>query len=341
MTYKEGMGMYNTEVKELYLKTSSNLMITKSYLNKLEPFEIKLDKDFGEFTDTEVKESVLDIVKNLKAGNTISVVLANIKKYLLWYCEYYNKETYNISEVFNEIRKEKNVNVRYYKSFSDFFEDLYTNMYDDVLKQNFSQTLIREKRQLIFDRYNVGLCSALLAWCGLSSDEICNLKVTDVDFNNATIRLSDREVSFSNTIQEVLERTIYANNYIDKNGEYGRYESSCYVLRRQQVGQSYYNEIDSNKIESENGNNTPVLKYYMQRQVSHILPGLAISSIRENGSFVRMYEKMKEENVFRNGKLPKRIDNSVYYEDWILKLPCGLKQDTILRFRLFVRDMNK
>lgn len=50
---------------------------------------------------------------------------------------------------------------------------------------------------------------------------------------------------------------------------------------------------------------------------------------------------MKEENVFRNGKLPKRIDNSAYYEDWILKLPRGLKQDTILRFRLFVRDMNK
>lgn len=75
--------------------------------------------------------------------------------------------------------------------------------------------------------------------------------------------------------------------------------------------------------------------------MSHILPGVPISLIRENGSFVRMYEKMKEENVFRNGNLPKRIDNSAYYEDWILKLPRGLKQDTILRFRLFVRDMNR
>lgn len=341
MTYKEGMGMYNTEVKELYLKTLSNSKVAKCYLNKLEPFEINLGKDFGEFSDKEVKESVFEIIKNLKAGNNISVVLINIKKYLLWYCEFYNRETYNISEIFNEIRKEKNMNVHYYKSFPDFFEDLYTNMYNDVLKKNFSQTLIREKSRLIFDRYNVGLCSALLAWCGLSSDEICNLKISDIDFNNATIRLSDREVSFSDTIQEILKRTIYANNYIDKNGEYGRYESSCYVLRRQQVGQSYSHEIDSNKIELENHNNTPVLKNYIQRQVSHILPGLTISLIRENGSFVRMYEKMKEENVFRNGNLPKRIDNSAYYEDWVLKLPRGLKQDTILRFRLFVRDMNR
>lgn len=333
--------MYNADVKEQYLKTLSNSRVVKCYLNKLEPFEINLGKDFGEFTDTEVKNSVLEIIKNLKAGNTISVVLANIKKYLLWYCEFYNKETYNISEVFNEIRREKNVTVHYFKSFSDFFEDLYTNMYNDVLKQGFSQELIREKRQLIFDKYNVGLCSALLAWCGLSSDEICNLKVADVDFNNAIMCLADREVPFSNTIQQVLERTIYANKYIDKNGEFGRYESSCYVLRRQQVGQSYTREINTNKSELENVNDIPVLKNYVQRQVSHILPGLTISLIRENGSFVRMYEKMKEENVFRNGNLPKRIDNSVYYEDWIKNLPHGLKQDTILRFRLFVRDMNK
>ena len=58
MTYKEGMGMYNTEVKELYLKTLSNSKVAKCYLNKLEPFEINLGKDFGEFTDKEVKESV-------------------------------------------------------------------------------------------------------------------------------------------------------------------------------------------------------------------------------------------------------------------------------------------
>ena len=345
MTHKEGIGMYNEKTKNIYLEALPNPKVVKSYLNKIEPFEVELNKDLGEFSASETKDAVLAVIKQLKAGKSTYVFSSHIKKYLLWYHDTYEKDSFDIVEIFREINKEKDNNINYYKSFLDFFMDLNSCIYNEVLKQNFSQELIKKKRQMLLDKYNVALSSALLAWIGLSNNEICELKTKDVDFDNCVINLPDRKVPFNDLVCISLKTTVESDVYIDNDGMYGRYETSCYVIRRQQVGGSTMFEEkmsqSDNKAAKEPKNNKPVLKEYIQRRLMWVMPGMDLRTIRENGSFVRMYESMKKNKVLKNELFPKRTDNSKYIEDWILALPEDKRKSVIHRFRLFVRDINK
>ena len=327
--------MYNSATKEQYLVTLPNPKVAKCYLNKVESWEEQLGKDLGEFNAEELKETLLSIKETLQMGNSYYTFITHIKKYLNWYQTTCNKTELDLTAFFKELSLEKEHLISYYKSFDEFLNDVYTKIYSNFA--DVPSNILRKNQKLFLSKYSISLAAMVLSWLGLSLKEITELKNSDIEFNKNNVIIKGEKVIAEKTAVGVLRDISEWGEFaflIDGTIKIAEYEQSDYFIRRQKVFKP--NRNGSGKVSEKYLSN----RLYEDFNKEETCFRYAV--IRENGMFVRAYNRMKQNNIVLKDR---RIDDTELFnklfDNWTREIPDKTFVNIKMRFKKFVEEMNQ
>ena len=295
-------GLYNADRKLNFIdeqygnQKQEAIEVIARFFNNIGDIEQKKGKDLLDFNIIEI-ESIFTTLKIAVRG-TFNNRKNIIKKYFEWgirrkYIPINTLDIFN-SLVFDHIFDQNNLKSKYFKNVEDLFDCLMT-----IVKTSDSEDA---------HRYDTVMCAILLIWCGISTSDVCTLKIEDVDLNQRIVKLDKKYIlpkSVCDFIFEFLSTTSYAGYKKGSKGKVYYYKDTGYLLRTttnssiicySQSGlQSRISTWFTKGISELNENND----YY-----NH---SLYLKDVRDSGFFTRLYEYNRENNISI-----KDIDKSMF-----------------------------
>lgn len=316
--------MYNEKIKHEYLSTlpEATAKSHRSYFQKIEFFENKIQKDILFFSNAEFINMMKEI-KGLSIGNSLYNLPGCIKRYGKWYNENYSPPIpINYKDLFT-IDYPKVISSSYFKSPLELIDNIDLVIRDLTQEQGISLNIIVEYLEELRLKYNVGIGVLLLSWCGLTIEEIINLESRNVLREEGKIYIENRKVliSVDPAIMSVLSQLKVGLSYakiVNGTSKLKRmsenmiiteeFQHTEYFLKKKGKSANYDKPISKNLINlslSELNNNTKGITF-------------SLSMLRENGLLYRAYQKSKEITDISVGK-----KNDEYYH--MIFDECGQK----------------
>lgn len=289
--------MYNEKIKNEYLSTLpiATAKSQKSYFQKIEAYEKKLQKDILFFSNAEFGIMMQEI-KGLSIGSSLYNLPGCIKRYGKWYSENYTPVDFQTAFTVDYLK----ISPSYYKSPLELIEDIDSVIIDLTQEQGIPLNIIAGYLKEIRLRYNVGIGIILLSWCGLTIDEIINLKSENVLKEENKIYIEDKKAlaSIDPSIMFVLSQIKTGQSYAkivvntDTSGQMSErvfvledFQYTEYFLKKRGKSANYTNPISKNLINlslSELNNNKKNITF-------------SLKMLRENGMLYAAYQKSKKE----------------------------------------------
>jgi len=223
-------GLYNADRKLNFIdeqygnQKQEAIEVIARFFNNIGDIEQKKGKDLLDFNIIEI-ESIFTTLKIAVRG-TFNNRKNIIKKYFEWgirrkYIPINTLDIFN-SLVFDHIFDQNNLKSKYFKNVEDLFDCLMT-----IVKTSDSEDA---------HRYDTVMCAILLTWCGIPINDICELKIENVDLNRGIVKIGKEytmPTSVCAFISEFLEITSYTGfqkgNKGNKRVYY--YKDTGYLLR--------------------------------------------------------------------------------------------------------------
>ena len=187
--------------------------------------EQSLRKDLNKFNNIEMEElfKTLNIVSKASFSNRKTI----IRKYFEWS---FTQKLIALKDFswFNSfsISNLETFNLGYKKYFKDF-EDL----------QDGINTILSKLNPIDNEQYAICYITMYLRWFGLSVEECCNLKVSQIDFETGIIKLENKTVKINDTVLKIISESLKKDGYTTgfKTRNASRdflYKQSDYVIRK-------------------------------------------------------------------------------------------------------------
>lgn len=328
--------MYNEKIKNEYLSTipATTAKTHKSYFGKIEEYEKKLNKDIALFTKDEFVKMIKDIT-GLSVGSSLYNFKDCIKRYAKWYSENYTQVNYE--EVFTIDYLE--IIPDYYRSPLELIEDINMILRDKMLKYNISLDKFAKHLQEIRMTYNIPIGIILLLWCGLSMEEIVNLKSINVfpKENSIYIEEEDRVVLVDASVMAVLNQLKLGNSYAkcEKNekDEYDiiicDFQYTKYFLKKRECGRikDYSTPVSQGTINS-------VIRDFNNNSLDKTFQ---FTKLYENGMFYRAYQKQKSMSEIRFKRGKDKDDYLKIFDDWTKEVSQNRFKELKYKYRAFVK----
>lgn len=331
--------MYNEKIKNEYLSglSAAAAKSQRSYFAKIEDYEKKLQKDVVFFSREEFSELIKNI-KGLSVGKSMYNFVGCLKSYGKWYNDNYSPIDYRsvFSVNYTEILP------FYYKSSEELISEIDSVIRSIISEYGISLEIINGYMKELRMTYNVAIGVILLSWCGLTIEEIINLKSDDVFTEGNVIYVEDRKtlVTVDEPIMYILSQIKIVDSYakIDKKSdncqlqdEYiistEKFHYTQYFLKKRGKSANYSNSVSSKLIDlcmREFNNNSKESAF-------------VFISMRENGMFCRAHEKSKSiiDLQFKDGN----SDRFYYalFDDWAKKISKNRFDDLKYKYRAFVK----
>ena len=263
--------MYNIEVKQAYLRTlqPTSINFELKMLKKLSIIEDKLKKDIYEIG---VDELFSEISITFTSNEYKRLVLISALNYKSWCANNININQ-NISIVSNELEKISIEVEQIKKSMvsSPYFFNKVLNYIFYPVEDNTSDNIYR--------------CASWLIYMGIQHDEIYNIKKSNLDFTNRTLR-------FKGSIYKIYDESIDVFKSCAKSTSFNIYSGS----RKNQlvlVPRKDGNELLRNTNLNDNDENYKfhkVFKDVLSQRIkkSKINKDMSIRDIRVSGIFYRI-----------------------------------------------------
>lgn len=266
------------------IKSRENVL---RFFSKTGESEKLWQKDLCTFNNVEMEE----LFKNLNISSKASFSNRKniIRKYFEW-CFVENRIALKDFSWFNNFSYNNITisNLGYKKYFKDF-EDL----------QNGINTILAKLNPIDNEQYAICYITMYLRWFGLTIEECCNLKSSQIDFENNTIKLGSKIIQtnsiVSKLIFESLKKDGYTTGFKSRNASREfTYKPSEYVIRKLLGSETdNYEPKDLQQKASIFINCTNDLDK-MNRFSCHTF---FLKDIYDSGIFYRIYQYEKENNV--------------------------------------------
>lgn len=288
--------MYNEKIKNEYLSTlpDATAKSQRSYFQKIEAHERKFKKDVLFFSNAEFSIMMHEI-KGLSMGSSLYNLPGCVKRYGKWYSENYTPIDFQTAFTVDYLE----ITPVYYKSPLELIEDIDLVIRDLTQEQGIPLNVIAGYLKELRMRYNVGIGTILLSWCGLAIEEIINLKSENVLKEENKIYAEGRKdlISVDPAIMSVLSQFKTGQSYakvvknLDKSNEKNEniliteeLQYTEYLLKKRGKSADYGSPVSKNLINlslSELNNSTKDITF-------------PLGMLRENGMLYRAYQRSKK-----------------------------------------------
>lgn len=335
--------MYNEEIKNKYLLslTPTTAKTNRSYFSKMELYENKLQKDIVFFNREEFTETMHDL-KDLSLGNSLYNLIGILRRYGKWYSEHYTPVDYQ--SVFT-VDYQDNAPL-YYKSSVELLDDIDLVIIDKVMEYGIPLDVIAEYLKELRMMYNIAVGVILLSWCGLTVDEIVNLKAENVFREEKSIYVENRRalVPVDEPIMHILAQIKAGVSYakIEKNVDNSQsqndyiltsedFQYTEFFLKKRGKSADYANPVSTKLIDLSMGE-------FNRNSQGKIF---SLASIRENGMFYRAYQRSKKilNLHFKKGKDDK--DYYIIFDDWTKEISKNRFNELKYKYKAFVKLVEK
>lgn len=336
------MLMYNEKIKIEYLSSlpATTAKTHRSYFSKIELYENKLQKDIVFFNREEFTEAMHDL-KDLSLGNSLYNLIGILRRYGKWYSENYTPVDYQ--SVFT-IDYWGNAPL-YYKSSVELIDDIDLVIRDKVMEYGIPLDVIAGYLKELRMMYNVAIGVILLSWCGLTIEEIINLKSENVFKEEKSIYVESRKSSFpvDDPTMHILSQIKAGGSYakIDKNTEDSQQQND-YILTTEDF---QYTEFFLKKIDKSADYASPVSTKLIDLSMAEFNKNLqgkvfVLSSLRENGMFYRAYEKSK---TMPNLRFASGKDDDYYaiFDDWVREISKNKFNELKYKYKAYIKLLEK
>lgn len=334
--------MYNEKIKNEYLSTlpASTAKSQKSYFQKIEIYEEKLKKDVLFFSNTEFNIMMHEI-KGLSVGSSLYNLPGCIKRYAKWYSENYAPINFQTNFEVDYL----GISPTYYKSPVELIDDIDLVIRNLTQEQGIPLNVIAGYLKELRMRYNVGVGTILLSWCGLTIEEITNLKSENIlkEVNKIYLESKKDLISVDPAIMSILVQIKNSKSYAkiirepDKsNGKNDNilisedFQYTEYFLKKKGKSADCTSPVSKNLINlslSELNNNTKNITF-------------PLGMIRENGLIYRAYQRSKKIIDFSG----KNIGDKEYYaifDDCVKEFSKNKFNELKYKYRAFVKLIEK
>ena len=331
--------MFNEKIKNEYLSglSGATAKSQKSYFSKIEDYEQKLQKDVVFFSEEEFSELIQNI-KGLSMGSSLYNFVSCLRNYGKWYSE--NHSPIDHCSVFNVDYSK--ILPFYYKSSAELISDI-----DAVIRSKISEYGVPLKvmagyMKEIRMKYNVAIGVILLTWCGLTLDEIRNLKSENIFNEEKCIYSESRDMLLPSDdhVMRVLSQIKTGTSYIKIEKEENDSEKcDNYILTSEDF---HYTEFFLKKrgksADYEKPVSTKLIDMYMTELNNNLLGKMfQLMLIRENGMFCRAYEKSKITPCLRFKRGENDEDYYAIFDDRIRNVGKRKFSDIKYRYKAFIK----
>lgn len=329
--------MYNEKIKNEYLSTlpHTTAKTHKSYFSKMEPFEQKMQKDIVFFTKEEFAETIYN-VKGISLGSSLYNLVGSLKKYGKWYSENYAPIDYESLFMVDYLQ----ITPFYYKTSLELISDIDLVMKDKIMEYGIPSNVITAYLDEIRMKYDIAIGIILLSWCGLTVNEIINLKSDNVLQKENKIYVEERNetITVDDPTMRILNKMKMENSYakIEKNIDSPNnsyiltiedFQFTEFFLKKRGKSADYANPVSTKLIDLSMGE----FNRNSQGKVFSLI------SLRENGMFYRAYEKSKTmpDLQFKRGK-----DDEDYYmifDDWTKEISKNKFNELKYKYKAYIK----
>ena len=264
--------MYEIEMKEGFIKDYMRSRVVAktslySLFRKVEPFEIKLDKDCSRFT----KEEILNIYNEFKAKSVY--VLMNYNTILKAYCAW-RKHYHGLA---NQIS----------------YEEITIDLLKPLVPKNASTILSREEITEIEDQAYNWTDKAIIEclWEGLSGNsmrDLVGIEKSMIDDKAKQLHLPDGRVfDLTNRLYDLLIKALNETDYIC-------YGKSLKVKHLEGVGKLYKERDNAHAMDSDDKFFRWVYRKIMNLRTHVGIQGLTMKNITTSGMCYYLREGMNE-----------------------------------------------
>lgn len=333
--------MYNEKIKNEYLSTLSETTKSsqKSYFKKIEVYEKKLKKDVLFFTNAEFS-AMMQEIKGLSISSSLYNLPSCIKRYAKWYSENYTPIDYQTNFTVDYLK----IDPVYYKSPIELIDDIDIVIRALTQEQRIPLNIIASYLKELRARYNVAVGLILLSWCGLTTDEISDLKSEELFKEENKIYIKSRKelVLVDPAIMTVLFQLKMSQSYAkiteNPNKEMMGSESILttedfqyteFFLKKRGKSANYSSPVSKNLINlslSELNNNNKKITF-------------SLGMLKENGVLYRAYQRSK--NIIDLSGNMKDKDYYEIFDAYVKELSKNRFNDLKYKYRAFVKLVEK
>lgn len=335
--------MYNEEIKNKYLSTLpyTTAKSHRSYFSKIEDYEKKMQKDVVFFSSEEFTEMMREI-KGLSLGSSLYNLTGCIKRYGKWYGKNYTPVDYKSVFTVDYLK----ILPLYYKSPLDLINDIDLVIKDKINEYKIPFNVISVYLDEIRMKYNIAVGVILLSWCGLTVNEIINLKLENIFQKENKIYVEGRNtlISVDDPTMRILTKmkTGYSYAKIDKNTD-GFNSQNDYILttedfqhtefflKKRGKSADYANPVSTKLIDLSMGE----FNKNSQDKVFSLI------ALRENGMFYRAYERSKKmpELQFKRGKDDE--DFYAIFDNWVKEISKSKFGELKYKYKAYIKLFEK
>lgn len=287
--------MYNEKQKKRYLNSNNRFeQTTIELLEKIfistEMAENQFNKDVSEFNQIEVRDFLISL--NSKSPRRLQSTCVFLSDYFQW-C--YNEGLVdNIIDPFDK------------RITSVIIKDIFPK---ELLSDKFfTKEKLIEMMEDIADVSNKFIVYAL--FCGIRFEELQQLKISDLDFDNNEVKLiTGRTIKvdtlFKNLMIRTEDQTHYYADGIEKESKFNKYTyaNSIYVLKR--CGVKECDMVNTQYI----NNRLKVAKEQMGNKF------ISVSTLNKNGLINYIKEQYATQNISLKTALFDEINGKLYTYD--------------------------